>query len=93
MPAGDTTRPPPSPIIASARRLLLAGAFLLLVPRLLPAQSDPPQAPPLRVDVRLMNVDVAVMDAAGAPLALRVPKGKRIDYRVFARPGYFAPSQ
>ncbi|MCH6553747.1 MAG: hypothetical protein ACE1Z1_03420 [Candidatus Acidiferrales bacterium] len=49
--------------------------------------------PPLRVDVRLVNVDVAVMDAAGAPLVLRDPKGKRIDYRVFARPGYFAPSQ
>ncbi len=93
MPAGDTTRPPPRPIAASARRLLLAGAFLLLVPRLLPAQSDPPQALPLRVDVRLVNVDVAVMDAAGAPLVLRDPRGKRIDYRVFARPGYFAPSQ
>ncbi len=94
MPAGDTTRPPPRPIIASARRLLLAGAILLLAPRLLPAQSNPPQAPPLRVDVRLVNVDVAVMDVEGSFIPHLRPESFRL--REDGEPqtlSHFAPVQ
>ena len=44
-------------------------------------------------DDRYRTISVELVDAAGARLALRDLKGKRIDYRVFARSGYFAPSQ
>lgn len=38
-------------------------------------------------------IRVELVDEGGAPLTLHDPAGKPIAYRVFARPGYFAPRQ
>ncbi|MFQ5777426.1 MAG: VWA domain-containing protein [Terriglobia bacterium] len=37
------------------------------------------------------RIRVELVDANGAPLVLRDPQGNPLAYRVFARPGYFAP--
>lgn len=37
------------------------------------------------------TISVELVDENGAPLAGLDPKGNRVAYRVFARPGYFAP--
>lgn len=37
------------------------------------------------------EISVELVDDAGAPLAAHDPKGQPVPYRLFARPGYFAP--
>jgi VWFA-related protein len=44
-------------------------------------------------DGRFRSIRVELVDERRAPLVLRDPKGKPIAYRVFARPGYFAPRE
>ncbi len=42
-------------------------------------------------DAAYRQISVQLVDGTGAPLTLRDARGKSIPYRVFARPGYFAP--
>ncbi len=37
------------------------------------------------------EINVELVDDAGSPLVARDPKGQPLPYRLFARPGYFAP--